>query len=188
VNLVVKSPPVVPEYLRWSEAAITFSKADHPPQVPRPGHAALVLKNQIGGYEMSKVFMDGGSGINIIYANTLHDMNKSLTNLKESKTGFHGIVPGKAIYPLGTIALDVVFGKLDNFRHERIDFEVVDWPSQYHAILGRPAYARFMAVPHYAYLKLKIPGPKGTIMINGSFARSDNCDIAFSKIVESFGM
>jgi hypothetical protein len=137
---------------------------------------------------MSRVFMDGGSGINIIYANTLRDMNKSLTNLRVSETGFHGIVPGKAIYPLGTIALDIVFGNPDNFRRERMDFEVVDWPSQYHAILGRLAYARFMAVPHYAYLKLKIPGPKGTIMVNGSFTRSDNCDIAFSKIAESFGM
>jgi hypothetical protein len=69
-----------------------------------------------------------------------------------------------------------------------MDFEVVNCPSQYHAILGRPTYARFMAVPHYAYLKLKVPGPKGVITVNGSFTRSDNCDIAFSKIVESFGM
>jgi hypothetical protein len=111
----MKSPPAAPEYLRWSEAAVTFSKADHPPQVPRLGHAALVLEAQIGGYEMSRVFMDGGSGINIIYANTLRDMNRSLTNLRVSKTGFHGIVPGKAVYPLGTITLDVVFGNQDNF-------------------------------------------------------------------------
>jgi hypothetical protein len=45
-----------------------------------------------------------------------------------------------------------------------------------------------MAIPHYAYLKLKIPRPKGVITVNGSFTRSDNCDIAFSKIAESFGM
>ena len=35
----------------------------------------------------------------------------------------------------------------DNYRRERIEFEVVDWPSQYHAILGRPAFARFMDIP-----------------------------------------
>jgi hypothetical protein len=39
----------------------------------------------------------------------------------------------------------------------------MDWPSQYHAILGRPAFAMFMAVPRYVYLALKIPGPKGVI-------------------------
>ena len=62
VNLAVTAPPAAPEYLNWSEASITFDRSDHPPQVPRPGHSALVLDAQIGGYEMSKVFMDGGSG------------------------------------------------------------------------------------------------------------------------------
>ena len=45
-----------------------------------------------------------------------------------------------------------------------------------------------MAMPHYAYLKLKMPGPKGTITISGSFTRSDNCGIDFNKISQSFGM
>jgi hypothetical protein len=137
---------------------------------------------------MSWVFMHGGSGINIIFANTLRDMNRSLTNLPHSETTFHGIVLGKPVLPLGTIALEVIFGKPTNFRRERIDFEVVDWPSQYHVILGRPAFARFMAVPHYAYLQLKMPGPNGVITILGSFIRSDKCDLAFNKISESFGM
>jgi hypothetical protein len=39
----------------------------------------------------------------------------------------------------------------------------MDWPSQYHAILGRPAFVKFMAVPHYAYLALKILGPRGSL-------------------------
>ena len=72
-------------------------------------------------------------------------------------------------------------------RKENIGFEVVDWKSQDHVILGRPAYARFMAVPHYAYLKLKMPGPNGTITVHGDFERSDECDRKFSKISEMFG-
>ena len=44
-----------------------------------------------------------------------------------------------------------------------------------------------MAVPHYAYLKLKMLGPYGTITINGDFERSDECDRKFNKISESFG-
>ena len=80
-----------------------------------------------------------------------------------------------------------MFGSASNFRKETLDFEVVNWKSQYHAILGRPAFARFMAVPHYAYLKLKMPGPHGVITINGSFVRSDRCDKEFHKISEAFG-
>ena len=80
----------------------------------------------------------------------------------------------------------VVFGNESNFRKETLDFEVVNWRSQYHAILGRPAFARFMAVPHYAYLKLKMPGPRGVITINGSFIRSDRYDREFHRISETF--
>jgi hypothetical protein len=67
--------------------------------------------------------------------------------------------------PLGKIELDVSFGDSGNFHREKLEFEVMDWPSQYHAILGRLAFAKFVAVPHYAYLALKILGPKGVIIV-----------------------
>ena len=41
-----------------------------------------------------------------------------------------------------------------------------------HALLGRTAFARFNAVPHYAYLELKMPGPRGVIIVNGNTERS----------------
>ena len=158
------------EYVDWSEQSITFSRADHPPSVPRPGHAALVVEAQIGGFNMSKVFMDGGSGLNLLFASTLRTMGIKPETLAESETGFHGIVPTLPVYPLGKISLNVVFGKPDNFRNERLEFEVVDWESQYHAILGRPAFAKFIAVPHYTYLKMKMPGNTGgPLTIHGSF-------------------
>ena len=103
-------------------------------------------------------------------------MNILTTNLAQSVNTFHGIVPGWPVYPLGTITLDVIFGDPKNFRKEEVEFEVVDWKSQYHFILGRPAYAKFMVGPHYAYLKLKMPGPYGTITVSGDFERSDECD------------
>ena len=118
---------------------------------------------------MSRVFMDGGSGINLMFASTLRAMRIPLTCLEDSNTTFHSIVSGKGVYPLGKINLDVIFGTLKNFRRERIDFEVVDWPSQYHCILRRVMFARFMAVPHYTYLQMKMPGPNGVITVNGSF-------------------
>ena len=182
------APPATTDFLKGSETPIVFNREDHPPAVYRPGHAALVLDAQIGGYAMTKVFMDGGSGLNIIFADTLRRMNKSVENLPKSTSTFHSIVPGKAVLPEGTIQLDVTFGDPTHFRTESIEFEVVDWKSQYHAILGRPTFARFMAVPHYAYLKLKMPGPKGIITINGNFQRSDSCDRDFSKISEMYGM
>jgi hypothetical protein len=132
--------------------------------------------------------MDVGSGINLIYAKSLRAMHISLEFLKPTDCSFHGIVPGSANYPVGRIALNVCFGNRQNYRREKLDFEVMDWPSQYHAILGRPTFLGFMAVPHYTYLVLKMPGPKGIITVKGSFKLSDLCDNEFHKMAQNFGM
>jgi hypothetical protein len=187
-NLAVTSPLATTEYLHWSEQPIEFSREDHPITVPRPGNAPLVLKAQIGTYDIDRVFMDAGSGINLIYAKTLLAMHISLEFLKPTDCSFHGIVLGSANYPLGRIALNVCFGNCQNYRREKLDFEVMDWPSQYHAILGRPAFSRFMAVPHYTYLVLKMPGPNGIITVKGSFKLSDLCDKEFHKMAQKFGI
>jgi hypothetical protein len=137
VNLAVTLPPATMKYLHWSEQPIEFNRDDHPIIVPRPGNAPLVLKAQIGTYNIDRVFMDAGSGINLIYAKTLQAMHISLESLKLTDCSFHKIIPGSANYPLGRIALNVCFENCQNYRREKLDFEVMDWPSQYHAILGR---------------------------------------------------
>jgi hypothetical protein len=188
INLAESVMANIPEYVEWSSQEITFSRMDHPMTIPKPGHAALVVEAQIGGFKMSKVFMDGGSGLNLIFLDTIQSMGITMRMLEDSDTRFHGILPTSPAYSLGKAYLNVVFGKPDNFRKEKIEFEVVNWESQYHAILGRPAYAKFMAVPHYAYLKLKMPGNNGTnITVYGSFSRSDNCDRDFQRIAAKFG-
>jgi hypothetical protein len=132
--------------------------------------------------------MDGGSSLNLIYADMLRKIKIPMNELLSTETSFHGIVPGKPTYPLGVIHLDIIFGTPVDFRKEKIEFEVVDRPSQYHAILGRPAFARFMAVPHYAYLKLRMPANRGPLTISGSFARSKISDKDFNTLSQTFGI
>jgi hypothetical protein len=132
--------------------------------------------------------MDVGSGINLKYTRILKAMCISLESLKPTDCYFQGIVPRSANYSLGRIELDVCFRSSSNYHREKLEFEFMDWPSQYHAILGRPAFAKFMAVPHYAYLMLKIPGPKGTITVQGSFEVSNTCDKEFNRLAQTFGM
>jgi hypothetical protein len=73
---------------------------------------------------------------------------------------------------MGKIRIDVMFGNRDNCRVENLMFEVVDLDSPYHALLGRPALAKFMASMHVAYLKMKMSGPRGVITIIGDYKRS----------------
>ena len=60
---------------------------------------------------------------------------------------------------------------------ETLTFEVVGFHETYHAILGRPCYAKFMAVPNYTYLKLKMPGPHGVITVGTSFQWAYECEV-----------
>jgi hypothetical protein len=53
---------------------------------------------------------------------------------------------------------------------------VADFESSYHAILGRLALAKFMAVPHYVYLLLKMPGKTLVLTFPGDMKKSYNCN------------
>jgi hypothetical protein len=72
------------------------------------------------------------------------------------------------------VVLPVTFGMKVNYRMEYIKFEVADFESSYHAILGKPVLAKFMAVPHYVYLLLKMPGKAGVLTFHGNLKKSDD--------------
>jgi hypothetical protein len=95
---------------------------------------------------------------------------------------FYGIVPGKAAMPLGQITLPITFGTLSNYRTQFIKFKVADFESSYHAILGRPALAKFMAIPHYRYLLLKMLGPNEVLSLRGNLKHTFNYDIQAVQI------
>jgi hypothetical protein len=111
----------------------------------------------VAGSKLNKVLIDGGSGLNVLFTKTLKKMKLDITHmLTKSNTPFYGIVPGNAAIPLGSVVLPVTFVESrDNYRTEYIKFEVEDFKTSYQAILGRPAIAKFMVVPHYTYLVLK---------------------------------
>jgi hypothetical protein len=185
VLAVEKAPP---SFLNWSEDAITFSREDHPNRIPNLGQYPLVVDPIIGNARFSKVLMDGGSSLNILYAHTLRLLGIGLDQLRPSTTLFHGIAPGKRVQPLGQIDLPIWFGTPDIFRKETLTFEVVGFRGAYHAILGRPCYAKFMAVPNYTYLKMKMPGPKGVITVGSSIEHALDCDVECVEHAEALAL
>jgi hypothetical protein len=157
--------------------------------MPTPGGYALIIDPTFVAekctYHSSRVLIDGGSSINILYHDTMIKLGIEESQLQPTRTVFHGIVPGASCSPIGKVWLDVLFSSSAYFRREPIWFEVVDLASPYHAFLGWPALAKFMAVPHYAYLKMKLSGPKGIITITGNYKKSLECAQAGSKLAES---
>ena len=107
--------------------------------MPHLDKYALVVDPIVDNFRLTKVLMDGGSSLNILYEDTLKRMNLAHSQLDYSKVAFHGIVPGRQAKSMGSIKLDVTFGPETNYHMEAIRFEVVPFKSAYHAIFGRPA-------------------------------------------------
>ena len=81
-------------------------------------------------------------------------------------------MPGPEAHCTGSLLLEVIFGFPDNFCSEKLTFHIAPFQSGYQALLGREAFARFKAIPYYAFLALKMPGPRGIIKVNGNIERS----------------
>jgi hypothetical protein len=122
-------------------------------KLSEPGKFPLVLDPVVAEVRLSKVLIDGGSDLNLIFASTLRNM------------GLDCIVPGNAAHPLGMVVLLVTFGTRENYRTEFIKFEVANFESSYDAILDCLALAKFMVVLHYVYLLLKMPGQSGVLTL-----------------------
>jgi hypothetical protein len=175
----------VPVYLDWSDKPITFDQGDHPDCVPSPERYPLFVDPVIDNARLTKVRMDEGSNLNIIYAETLGLLGIDLSMIRAGAAPFHGIVPGKRVLPLGQLHLPVCFGTPSNFRKETLTFKVVGFRGTYHAVLGRPCYAKFMAIPNYTYLKLKMPGPNGTITVGSTYRHAYECDVECVEYTEA---
>ena len=106
----------------WSDTAITFNASDEPKFRTARAPAALVLSPIVDSVRLTKVLMDGGSGLNLIYEETLQKMEIDWNRVEQSSTTFRGIIPNQEARCTGKITLDVVFSTPDNYRSEEVTF------------------------------------------------------------------
>ena len=79
----------------WSDTAITFNASDEPKFRIAQAPAALVLSPIVDDFRLTKVLMDGGSGLNLIYEETLRKMEIDRSRIERSNTTFRGIIPSR---------------------------------------------------------------------------------------------
>jgi hypothetical protein len=95
VNVVMSA---VPRLMYWSDQAIGWDRADHPKLMPNPNGYALVMDptfiRPANNVRFSKVLINNGSSINIMYQDTMQKLGIKENMLEPSQTTFHGIVPG----------------------------------------------------------------------------------------------
>jgi hypothetical protein len=79
----------------------------------------------------------------------------------------------------------VQFGTAEHFRTDYVNFMVTDFNGTYHAILDRPALTKFMAMPHYSYLVLKMPTEHGVLTLRGNIYTDNTCEEEGFKVAEA---
>ena len=94
----------------WNNTAITFSASEEPQFQTVRAPAALVLSPIVDSFRLTKVLMDGGSGLNLIYEEMLNKMEIDKSRIEQSGMTFRGILPSREARCAGNITLDVVFG------------------------------------------------------------------------------
>jgi hypothetical protein len=159
---------------RWLERTISFSWADQWLNFDHPSKYPLLVDHVIRE-SWVKVLVVGGSSINVTFPRTLQAFGVSIADLTQSNTLFFGIVPTEGEYPLGHIYMSVTFGTPENYRNEFLWFEVARFDCGYNAIIRRPGLAKFMAIPHYPYMILKMLGPQGIITVRADFQGTAEC-------------
>ncbi|KAJ9566408.1 hypothetical protein OSB04_002374 [Centaurea solstitialis] len=136
-------------------AKLTFDQDDLS-GVNQKHHDALVIQLTIGNCLTKRVLVDGGSSANVIFSDTLKIMGIDRSNIVRRTTTLVGF-NGDATSTLGEIVLPV-FAKGIN---KQTKFNVIDCPSAYNAILGRPWIHDMKAVPSTYHQKIKFPSPWG---------------------------
>jgi hypothetical protein len=164
-----------PALYRWTEHPITFTRADQWLNFDHPDKYPLLVDPVIRESRVKKVLVDGGSNINVTFPRTLLGLGVALKELHESDNPFFGIVPTEGEFLLGHIYMHVTFGTPENYRTEFLRFDVASFDCGYNAIIGWPGLAKFMGIPHYLYMILKMSGPQGIITVHTDFQGAAEC-------------
>ena len=145
---------------RWSHMPIIFSEEDLQLK-DYPHMDAMVIKANVDGWAVSKILVDEGSSVDIIFTSTIDAIKIDRKMLGRAEHPLYGF-DEKKIHSIGRIILLVSFGTVSNARTEQIEFDVVDM------------YYLYIAVISYSYLCMKMLAINGVITVHGDQTEARN--------------
>ncbi|XP_073153997.1 uncharacterized protein [Henckelia pumila] len=117
---------------------------------------ALVIRALVSNYDVARIFVDSGISVNVLFQETINQMDLGEYKVEPVVKLLFGFI-GHAIRPIGLINFLLTLGKDRTIKTRIVSFIIVDAPSAYNAILGRPDMNTFMAVASALYQKIKFP-------------------------------
>ena len=147
------------------DTTITFSDSDlegcqHPHDDP------LVVRAIVANTTVHRVLVDNGSSTNIIFASAFNNMGIGREKLEPVNTHLSGF-SGEKVLPLGSIQLVLTLGEPPCQATTTARFLIVDAPSAYNMLLGRPSLNAIKAIPSAYHMIIKFPTMHGIGMVQG---------------------
>ena len=118
---------------------------------------------KMAGYEVKRLFVDQGSSADIMFWDLFQKLGLTDKDLIPHKGNLIGFT-GDTISPKGYVKLKVTFAGRDGSRSVEVKFLVVECPSAYNAIIGRPTLNALGAVVSTLHMAMKFPGDRGDIV------------------------
>ena len=165
--------------LPWLDTSITFSDSDlegcqHPHDDP------LVIRVVVANKMVHRVLIDNGSSADIIFASTFDKMDIGRAKLEPINTHLRGF-SGEKVLPLGSIQLVLTLGDPPCQATTTAKFLVVDAPSTYNVLLGRPSLNTMKAIPSAYHMIIKFPTSSKVGMVRGDQRVARECYLASMK-------
>ncbi|XP_073129074.1 uncharacterized protein [Henckelia pumila] len=139
-----------------------------------PHNDALLIWARVANYDMRRVFVDSGSSVNVIFQEAFEQMDLQGCEIHPVKTSLYGFA-GHTVRPSGEVWLPITLGSCDIKKTITTLFTVVEAPSSYNIILGRPALNAFMAVASAYHQRIKFPVGNQVGEVKGDQHSSRRC-------------
>ena len=148
------------------DTTITFSDSDmkgyqHPHDNP------LVIKAIVANKTVQRVLVDNRSSTDIIFASVFDKMGIGREKLEPVNAYLRGF-SGERVLPLGSIQLVLTLGDPPCQATTTVRFLIVDAPSAYNILLGRPSLNAIRAIPSANHMVIKFPTANGVGMVRGN--------------------
>ena len=165
--------------LQRLDTSITFSDSDlvgcqHPHDDP------LVVRAVVANKTVHWVLIDNGSSADIIFASAFDKMGIRREKLEPVNTHLRGF-SGEKVLLLGSIQLILTLGDPPCQATTTARFLIVDAPSAYNMLLGRPSLNAIKAIPSTYHMMIKFPTINGVGMVRGDQRVAKECYSASMK-------
>jgi hypothetical protein len=174
-----------PVYLDWSDRPITFDQGDHPDCVPSPGRYPLVVDPVIGNLGSPRSSWTEAAASTSSTPRPSGSWGSIYPRSELVQRPFTGSSPGSASCPLDNSICPSTseLPPTSAWKPSRSRWSGSEEPTT--RCWGDRATPRFMAVPNYTYLKLKMPGPNRVITVGSTYRHVYECDVECVEYAEA---